>query len=44
MIQIGSRGHGSGKGKASGGKHKIQERWENVPYVVMEKPYPNLPV
>ena len=25
--------------KNFGGNHKIQDRWENVPYVVMEKPY-----
>ena len=30
--------------KSFGGEHKIQDRWENVSYVVMEKSYPDLPV
>ena len=30
--------------KAFGGKQKIQDMWENVPYVVMEKPYSDVPV
>ena len=28
--------------KACGGKHKLQDRWKNVPYVVMEKNIPRL--
>ena len=26
------------------GKHKIQDRWKNKPYVVMEKSYDDLPL
>ena len=26
------------------GKHKIQDRWENKPYVVIDRPYPDMPV
>ena len=32
------------KRKAFQGKHKIQNRWESKPYVVMEKPHDDLPV
>ena len=26
------------------GKHKIQDHWENKPYVVIDRPYPDMPV
>ena len=30
--------------KAFKGKHKIQDRWENMPYKVLECVTPNLPI
>ena len=30
--------------KAFKGKHKIQDRWENIPYKVLECVWPNLPI
>ena len=43
MFQIGTRDLVPVREKAFGGKHRIQNRWENASYIVMEKPYPNLP-
>ena len=42
MFKIGTKKCSSGKAESFGGKHKIQDRWENVPYVVMDKPYPDV--
>ena len=39
-----NQGFSSGKEESFGGKCKIQNRWENVSYVVMEGPYLDLPV
>ena len=44
MFQIQIRGFSFGKAETFRGKHNIQDRWENVPYEVMEKPYPDLQV
>ena len=44
MFSIKNRGLSLGMPKGFKGKHKIQDKWENTPYKVVEQKYPNLPV
>ena len=44
MFQIKTKKFALLRQKTFGGKHKIQDGWENDPYVVTEKPYPDMPV